>query len=60
MFCFNRIQSTHLVITNMNKTLYEPSTLVNLIHSLPHLNMWFIQTNSTFDPYSTEYLEVFI
>ena len=32
--------------------------LINLFHSLPHLNMWFAPSNSTFDPNNSDYLEV--
>jgi hypothetical protein len=32
--------------------------VINAFHSLPHLNMWFELSNSTFDPNNSEYLEV--
>jgi hypothetical protein len=31
---------------------------VNFFHSLPHLNMYFAKSNSTFDPNNSDYLEV--
>lgn len=40
--------------------VYEPLWIVKLFHSLPHLNMWFQQVNSTFDPYNAEYLETIL
>ena len=47
----------------MNETIkvYEPLWLVKLFHSFPHLNMWFQQVNSTFNPLNmenNEYIEV--
>ena len=32
--------------------------IIHAFHSLPHLNMWFELSNSTFDPNSSDYLEV--
>lgn len=34
--------------------------VVDAFHSLPHLDMWFIMSNSTFDPNSSEYLETIL
>lgn len=34
--------------------------VVDAFHSLPHLDMWFILSNSTFDPNSSEYLETIL
>jgi hypothetical protein len=32
--------------------------VIEIFHSLPHLNMWFAQSESKFDPNDSEYLEV--
>lgn len=32
--------------------------IINSFHTLPHLNMWFALSNSTFDPNNSDYLEV--
>lgn len=32
--------------------------VINLFHSLPHLNMWFAMSDSKFDPKDADYLEV--
>lgn len=34
--------------------------IIQTFHSLPHLNMWFEMSNSTFDPNSSDYLEVLL
>jgi hypothetical protein len=49
--------------SKMNETIkiYEPLWIVKLFHSFPHLNMWFQQVNSTFNPLNmenNEYIEV--
>ncbi len=31
--------------------------ITEFFHSLPHLNMWFIKSNATFDLNDSEYLE---
>lgn len=36
----------------------QPSILVRLVHSVPHLNVTLNQVNSTFDPKSVIYKEV--
>jgi hypothetical protein len=42
----------------VNKMYGEMHLVTEFFHSLPHLNMWFLQSNSTFDPNNSDYLEV--
>lgn len=39
-------------------TAKQPSILVRLVHSVPHLNITLNSVNSTFDPKSAIYKEV--
>ncbi|CAF0748234.1 unnamed protein product [Brachionus calyciflorus] len=60
------------LMMTMNKArLYSQSPLavytktpynyvINSFHSLPHLNMWFALSNSTFDPNNSDYLETIL
>jgi hypothetical protein len=41
------------IINKSNQRIF-----VDFFHSLPHLNMWFAKSNSTFDPNNSDYLEV--
>ena len=34
--------------------------IIRLFHSLPHLNMWFALSNSSFDPNNSDYLETIL
>jgi len=34
--------------------------VIEMFHSLPHLDMWFVLSNSTFDPNSSDYLETIL
>lgn len=45
-------QQVHLDTSSINYLI------IQAFHSLPHLNMWFELSNSTFDPNSSDYLEV--
>lgn len=38
----------------------QPSILVRLVHSVPHINVTLDRVNSTFDPRSVAYKEVSI
>lgn len=42
----------------MNMLDHQPSILVRLVHSVPHINMTMQRVNSTFDPKNVIYKEV--
>ena len=42
----------------MNRINENVHFVTRFFHSLPHLNMWFVKSNSTFDPNNSDYLEV--
>lgn len=43
---------------NVNIDMNQPSILVRLVHSVPHINVSLDRVNSTFDPKSVVYKEV--
>lgn len=46
------------LITTSNTHFYKAPILAQLLHSLPHYNITFHRTNSTFRPRDEVYLEV--
>jgi hypothetical protein len=51
----NLLKNTAVVKTLHTSTYYS---VIEMFHSLPHLNMWFVRSNSSFNPNDSEYLEV--
>lgn len=49
---------TQSPVSVYTKTPYN--YVINSFHSLPHLNMWFALSNSTFDPNNSDYLETIL